>query len=464
MSSLSSSASPATREVNFDGLVGPTHNYAGLSHGNVASLKHRGGISRPRAAALQGLAKAKALADLGVPQAILPPHERPDIAALRAFGFSGPTDAAVLAAAARTAPTLLAAACSASAMWVANAATVTPSSDATDGRVHFTSANLASKLHRSLEPAQTACTLRVIFNSETHFAHHSPVPSAQGLGDEGAANHTRLAPSAHHRGLHVYVYGHRALAQPGEGTRLRFPSRQALEASEAIARAHLLPPAQAAFVAQARVAIEAGVFHNDVIAVGNDHVLLYHEKAYAGGARALADLRAAYAALHPEGALTCLRVSSRRVPLADAVSSYLFNSQLITLSAGRMALIAPAECREVPTVSEFIDDLVADPQNPISSVHTFDLRESMRNGGGPACLRLRVTLSAAERAALPSGIWISDATYSPLVAWVNRHYREALAPADLADPALLDESRRALDELTTLLGLGAIYPFQRSYA
>ena len=25
-------------EVNFDGLVGPTHNYAGLSYGNVASL------------------------------------------------------------------------------------------------------------------------------------------------------------------------------------------------------------------------------------------------------------------------------------------------------------------------------------------------------------------------------------------------------------------------------------------
>lgn len=453
--------SAATLEVNFDGIVGPTHNYAGLSFGNVASLKHRGAVSRPRAAALQGLAKAKALADLGLPQAVLPPHERPDIAALRAFGFSGPSDAAVLASAAKTAPALLAAASSASAMWVANAATITPSSDAIDGRVHFTPANLGSKLHRAFEPTQTARTLRAIFSVEKHFAHHPPVPSAQGFGDEGAANHTRLAPSAGHRGLHVFVYGHRALDHPGDAPRLRFPSRQALETSQAIARGHLLPAAQSVFVAQAPSAIDAGVFHNDVIAVGNDDVFLYHEKAYARGPRALADLRAAYAALHPGRTLATVRVPARRVSLADAVRSYLFNSQLVTLAPGRMALIAPAECREVPSVSAFLDDLVADPKNPIGAVHTFDLRESMRNGGGPACLRLRVTLNAAERAALPSGIWITDTSYPRLVAWVEKHYRETLAPADLADPALLDESRRALDELTGLLGLGAIYPFQQ---
>ena len=456
------SPTATAREVNFDGLVGPTHNYAGLSYGNVASLAHRGAVSRPRDAALQGLAKMKALADLGLPQAVLPPHERPFLPALRAFGFDGKRDADVLAAAAREAPALLAAACSASAMWVANAATVTPSADAADGRVHFTPANLAAKLHRSLEPAQTGRTLRAIFSAGKHFAHHPPVPAAQGLGDEGAANHTRLAPSAAHRGLHVYVHGHHALTQPapGGGPRLRFPSRQAFEASAAVARAHHVPRAQTAFLAQAPAAINAGVFHNDVIAVGNDDVLLHHEKAFAHGPRAVAALRAAYAALHPGQNLQSLRVPARRVSLADAVRSYLFNSQLVTLAPGRMALIAPAECRELPAVRAYLDDLVADPRNPITAVHCFDLRESMRNGGGPACLRLRVTLTAAERAALPPGIWINDATYPKLVAWVKKHYRETLAPADLADPALLEESRRALDALTRLLGLGTLYPFQ----
>lgn len=451
-----------TREVNFDGLVGPTHNYAGLSYGNVASLAHRGAVSRPREAALQGLAKMKALADLGLPQAVLPPHERPDVAALRALGFSGGNDHAVLAAAARHAPALLAAACSASAMWVANAATVTPSSDTADGRVHFTPANLVSKLHRSLEPAQTSRTLRALFASEKHFAHHPPIPGAQGFGDEGAANHTRLAPSAAHRGLHVYVHGHVALAGPAASPRLRFPSRQARETFEAVARAHGVPAGQAVHLRQSPAAIDAGVFHNDVIAVGNDDCLLYHENAYARGARAVAGLRAAYAALHPGRALAAIRVPARRVSLADAVRSYLFNSQLVTLAPGRMALIVPAECREIAAVSACLDELAADPRNPISAVHAFDLRESMRNGGGPACLRLRVTLAKDERDALPPGVWINDASHARLVAWVKRHYRETLAPADLADPSLLEESRRALDELTALLGLGSIYPFQRA--
>jgi succinylarginine dihydrolase len=453
-------SSPSILEVNFDGLVGPTHNYAGLSYGNLASMSHRGAASNPRRAALQGLAKMKTLADLGIPQAVLPPHERPAIAALRAFGFLGKNDAAVLAAAAKHAPALLGAACSASAMWVANAATVTPSSDAADGRVHFTPANLASKLHRSFEPAQTARTLRAIFDDPDLFVHHEPVPGSHLFGDEGAANHTRLAPSAAHRGLHVYVYGHQALAHPSSQPRLRFPSRQAIEASEAVARAHGLPAGQSAFIPQSASAINAGVFHNDVIAVGNDDVLLYHESAYTRTPQVISSLRSAYAALHPGHSLNAVRVPARRVSLADAVRSYLFNSQLVTLAPGRMTLIAPADCAGIPSVRAHVDDLIADPANPISEVRFLDLRESMRNGGGPACLRLRVTLNAAERGALPTGVWINDYTYPRLVAWVKKHYREKLSPTDLADPALLADSRRALAELTRLLGVGDIYPFQ----
>ncbi|MBL9214268.1 MAG: N-succinylarginine dihydrolase [Opitutaceae bacterium] len=447
------------REVNFDGLVGPTHNYAGLSRGNVASTSHRGAVSNPRAAALQGLAKMKFLADLGLPQAVLPPHPRPAVGFLRELGFGG-ADAEVLAAAARRAPRLLAAAASASSMWAANAATVTPSGDAADGRVHFTPANLAAKLHRSLEPLQTARILRALFPDPARFVIHAPVPGGQAMGDEGAANHTRLAPSHGAPGVHLFVHGHAALARATGGPR-KFPSRQAREASEAVARAHAL---DAGAVLHARLnpaAIDAGVFHHDVIAVGNGHVLLHHEQAYADTRAVVTELRRRFARRHPHAELAVIPVPARRVTLRDAVRSYLFNSQLVTTAPGRMALIAPADCRAVPAVRDFARELVESGGTPIQEVHYLDLRQSMRNGGGPACLRLRVVLTDAELAAVPAGVRLTGETHARLAAWVRRHYRDRLAPRDLADPQLLAESQRALDELTRLLGLGSIYPFQQ---
>lgn len=453
-----------TREVNFDGLVGPTHNYAGLSHGNVASMSHGGAVANPRAAALQGLAKMKFLADLGLPQAVLPPHERPAVTTLRALGFGG-TDAQVLAAAAKSAPKLLAACSSASNMWVANAATVAPSSDTADGRVHFTPANLVSKFHRSIEPPQTARTLRAIFRDTARFVVHEPVRGGQGLGDEGAANHTRLAPTHGHYGLHLFVYGHSALGTtPGRALAKKFPSRQALEACEAVARLHELGGDNTVFARQAPEAIDAGVFHNDVISVGNENVLFHHEQAFVGAGRVLADLRRRYEKLHPGEEFVGIRVPARRVPLKDAVKSYLFNSQLVTVAPGEMALIAPGDCGEIRNVREYVRELVGRGDTPVRQAHFLDLRQSMRNGGGPACLRLRVVLNDAEQAALPPGVFINDRTYPALRRWVKKHHRDKLAAADLADPQLLDESRRALDELTRLLGLGSIYPFQTTGA
>lgn len=446
-------------EVNFDGLVGPTHNYAGLSRGNIASMEHRGTISNPRAAALQGLAKMKALADLGVKQAVLPPHARPCLDVLRVCGFSG-ADATVLQAAARDAPALLAACMSASNMWVANAATVTPGSDTADGRVHLTPANLVTKFHRSIEPPQTTRTLRAIFRDEGRFAIHAPLPGSAAMGDEGAANHTRLAPTHAQGGLHLFVYGHHGLGKTDERLPRKFPSRQAFEASQAVVRAHGLGEASVVFAQQNPEAIDAGVFHNDVIAVGNENLLLYHEDAFEQTPRVIDELRERYARLNDGAELFAIEVPGRRVSLADAVKSYLFNSQIVTLGPGRMVLIAPAECQRMAAVRGLVDELLAGERIPIRNVRYFDLNESMRNGGGPACLRLRVVLTASELRRLPAGIFIDDTSYARLTAWVRKHYRERLAASDFADPALLDESRRALDELTTLLGLGSIYPFQ----
>lgn len=451
-------------EVNFDGLIGPTHNYAGLSHGNVASMSHGGKVSNPREAALQGLAKMKFLSDLGLPQAILPPHERPEIETLRNLGFTG-SDAAVLAAVARQDPGLLVACASASNMWVANAATVTPSRDTADRRVHFTPANLLSKFHRSIEPPQTGRILRAIFHHKNHFVVHAPLPNAAALGDEGAANHTRLASEHGASGLHFFVHGHRAFSGAVKVTApKKFASRQALEAFEAIARRHQLSEPAVLHAQQNPAAIDAGVFHNDVISVGNENVFLYHEQAFVRTPAVIAELGRRFARLNRGEEWHSLRVPASRVTLRDAVQSYLFNSQIVTVAPGRMALIAPSDCAENKRVQEFVHELIEQGDTPLRAVHYFDLKQSMRNGGGPACLRLRVVLNEEEIAALPPQVLLDDSSYYRLTRWVKKHYRDRLSQRDLADPLLLRENRRALDELTQILGLGNIYPFQLASA
>ena len=443
-----------TVEANFDGLVGPTHNYAGLAYGNVASALNADKPSNPREAALQGLRKMKALLDLGLAQGVLPPHERPHLPTLRALGFGG-ADAEVLAAAHNQAPGLLAAASSASAMWVANAATVSASPDTADGRVHFTPANLSTQLHRALEPPVTARILRAVFPDERAFAHHAPLPATPTFGDEGAANHTRLCWGYGARGLEIYAYGRGSDADPGPQ---RYPARQTRAASEAIARVHGVKPGRAHFVQQNPAVIDAGVFHNDVIAVGNREVLMYHQHAWLHTA-ALRE----WVAAHLEGAdPVFVEIQASSISVEEAVRSYLFNSQLVCPPDGSMRLIAAQECRDIAAVSECLDGIVADSGNPISHVHTFDLRQSMQNGGGPACLRLRVVLTPAERAAVNPECWLTEQKYLTLRSWVERHYRDRLTLADLADPVLLDESRRALDELTRILGLGRVYDFQHA--
>jgi succinylarginine dihydrolase len=441
-----------TIEANFDGLVGPTHNYAGLAYGNVASASNADKPSSPREAALQGLRKMQALHALGLPQGVLPPHERPHLPTLRALGFGG-TDAQVLQRAHREAPGLLAAASSASAMWVANAATVSPSADTADGRVHFTPANLCAHLHRALEPAVTARILRATFADPQHFTHHAPLPATPALGDEGAANHTRLCWGYGAPGLELFTYGRGADADPAPR---RYPARQTRAASEAVARVHGVDPARTFFVQQNPAVIDEGVFHNDVIAVGNREVLLYHEHAFLH-TQALRDwIGGALEGADP----VFIAVPAAAVSIADAVRTYLFNSQLVCTPDGAMHLVCAQECRDDPRVWEFVQDLVADRDNPIAQAHVLDLRQSMRNGGGPACLRLRVVLTEPERAAVNRACWLDAARGQQLADWIRRHYRDRLVLGDLADPALLDESRRALDELTRLLQLGSLYDFQ----
>ena len=404
-------------EINFDGIIGPSHNYAGLSPGNLAATRNRGLTAYPRAAALQGIAKMRANLHLGLAQGILLPHLRPDHRWLASLATDYPT----------AAPHLQAQAMSASAMWAANAATVSPAPDTADGRCHLTVANLATMPHRSHEWPGTLAQLRMAFANPA-FAVHAPVPPP--FGDEGAANHMRLAAAHDAPGVEVFVYG----ISGGP-----YPARQHPDASYAVARRHGLDPARTLFVQQSEEAIAAGAFHNDVVAVANGRVLFAHEHAFADKERFYDDLRTAL----PE--VEIVEVSADQVSLADAIASYLFNAQLVTLPSGETALIVPEETRETPSVWAWLQAHVAG-NGPIRQVEVVDVRQSMANGGGPACLRLRVV---ADPATIDPRFLVDDARLDLIASVVETHWPEAIDAGAIGDPALvarIETARRALLE------------------
>lgn len=408
-------------EINFDGIVGPTHNYAGLSLGNLASKKNAGQTSHPRAAALQGLEKMRANLRLGLTQGILLPHRRPDAEWLE-----------VLATDAADAGPLWTAATSASAMWAANAATVSPAPDSEDGRCHLTVANLVTMPHRSHEWPGTLAQLKLAF-ANAAFAVHGPVPAP--FGDEGAANHMRLTDHHGAPGVEVFVYGE------GGGP---FPARQHLQASAAIARRHGL--SGALFVRQSDEAIAAGAFHNDVVAVANERVLFAHEQAFADKARFFADLRARLPSVE------IVEVPAEAVSLADAIASYLFNAQLVTLPEGGMALILPTEARGVGRVWEWLEALVAG-NGPIRRLIPVDVRESMANGGGPACLRLRVV---CDPATVDPRFLVDEAKLDRLAAVIGAHWPESVAPDQIETLGAWPEAVRARAALLEALDLSEL--------
>jgi succinylarginine dihydrolase len=447
------------KEMNFDGLVGPTHNYSGLSYGNIASMQDKKMVSNPKKAALQGLNKMHTLMLLGLKQGILPPQERPFIPVLHSLGFSG-SDDEILQKAWKTRPELLMDCSSAACMWSANGATVSPSADSNDGRVHFTPANLISKFHRSFEAGFTGMLLAHIFNHPAYFAHHYPLPYHADFADEGAANHIRFCKTFDQAGVQLFVYGRSVSSQNQNLLPKHFPARQTDEASKAISRLHRLSPSRVIFAQQNPEAIDAGVFHNDVISLGHQHVFLYHEKAFVNTAAIIQQL-SSQMETHCTVRLIALEVKEAEVSLEEAVKTYLFNSQLVTLADQTMVLLAPQECQESPSVKALIQSVLEDRRNPIQQVIFQDIRESMKNGGGPACLRLRVVLTEKEYTAMQPNLQLTEDLYQKLIKWVEKHYRDQLTPDDLPDPQLLQEGRRALDELTQMLDLGPVYSFQR---
>ena len=420
-------------EINFDGIIGPSHNYAGLSRGNIASASHAGDVSQPRAAALQGIEKMRHNLALGLPQGFFVPLDRPDAPWLRALGTTLEDAEGHLRAQAW----------SASSMWAANAATVSPAPDSADGKCHLTVANLVTMPHRSHEWPGTLAQLRLAF-ADPAFQVHAPIPAP--FGDEGAANHMRLCSGHDGQGVEIFVHG------VGGG---RFPARQHLDASNAIARKHRLDPARTLFIRQSDSAIQSGAFHNDVVAVANEHVLFTHESAFEDREAAHAEIRSAFPAVE------IVEVPATAVSLPDAIKSYLFNAQLVSLPDGGgpstglrtgMGLVLPTEAQATPAVWNWLEGMIAG-NGPIRKLLPVDVRQSMANGGGPACLRLRVV---ADPATVDPRFLADGAKLDRIAGVVAKHWPEAIAPGDLASAPLASDVRKARSALLAELGLGEL--------
>ena len=408
-------------EINFDGIVGPSHNYAGLSLGNIASASHKGNASYPRAAALQGIAKMRGNLERGLAQGFLLPLPRPNFGLLRDLAVGDETN-----------PALVAAAWSASSMWTANAATVSPAPDTGDGRCHLTPANLVTMLHRGQEWRDTQAQLKIAFGDQRHFAVHDAVPSS--FGDEGAANHMRFCDSHDAPGVEVFVYG-----RPGG----RFPARQHEQASRAVARLHGLEPRRCVFIEQNPAAIEAGAFHNDVVAVANEKVLFTHDQAFADQIDAYEAIRAVFPDLH------VVEVPESQVTLEEAIRTYLFNAQLVTLPTGEMALVVPSECQESTSVWSWCERMLAS-NGPIRHVIPVDVRQSMANGGGPACLRLRVV---ADPATVDARFLLDEAKAERIEAVIAQMWPETIQPDEIRTEALAAKVIEAREALLAVLSL-----------
>jgi len=435
-------------EINFDGLIGPTHNYAGLSQGNLASQKHLNQTSNPKAAALQGLDKMRLIMDQGIPQGFFLPHERPHLMTLRAIGFGG-TDEEVINQAAKKNPALLKNVYSASSMWSANAATFSPSIDSNDQKIHITPANLNSMFHRSIEHEFTKTQLELMFGGVATV--HEPIKNISGYGDEGAANHLRVSAQHLMPGFQIFVYGSSAF-EVHQG----IIARQAEEISQAVSTQHQLDPDRVLFLKQNEQAIHSGSFHNDIVSLANEEVFIFHQEAFTDRVeleRVLHQLKDHVKGFHP------IEILSKDISLDDLVSSYLLNSQLITIKNNEMMMLLPEEVQNHDNCMKWLEEIKS--SSPIKRFEFVDIHQSMMNGGGPACLRFKAVVNSDELDKINKKFLLSSEKLINLRALVSKHYRDRINPDDLLDIKLMEESYLFLDELTQLLGIGSIYSFQK---
>ena len=436
-------------EFNFDGLIGPTHNYSGLSEGNIASFNNSKKTSSPLNAALQGLEKMKLLIDLGIPQGIFLPHERPNLNFLRSHGFLG-SDTEIVASAGKNSNLLLNQSYSASSMWAANAATFSPSIDSQDSIAHITPANLFSMPHRRIEAEFTYQQLNIIFN-RSHFKIHKPINPSDLMGDEGAANHLRITNHHLDKGIQIFVYGRDSFQES-----LNVVARQSKAASEYIANSHKLDMEQTFFLKQNMKAINSGSFHNDIVSLSTENVFIFHEEAFNDSKNEIKKIRSAFKA---EDECFFIEILKNDIPLDILVNSYLLNSQLVRNPSGDMTFIMPFEVKNYSECTEWLARIKEN--SPIKDFKYIDIKQSMMNGGGPACLRFKIVVNENEFNNINPNFLLTPVLIKKLESLIKNSYRDTLEIRDLADPELINESYTILDNLTQIFKTGSIYNFQK---
>lgn len=435
------------REVNFDGLIGPSHNYSGLAFGNIASASNQGIRSNPKQAALQGLQKMRWMMDRGFMQAVLPPQLRPNFKVFKQLGFGGDAPN-LLRDVWKQTPDIFRMGCSASSMWVANAATVAPSCDTVSGKLIITPANLVSQFHRSIEAEATQALMRYVFSDQTYFKVNDALPSVSAFSDEGAANHMRIVFEQTKPALHVFVYGrHACRSNRNIAVPTRFPARQTTNASRAVSRLNNIDKAYRIFVQQSPQAIDAGVFHNDVIALSHDNLLVCHEKAFLNQRDFLQQLNRV-----SNGNIEIIEVLEKEIALDDAVQTYLFNSQIVTDEHGARIMLLPIECQINSTVRHYVEDKLKSTLG-LKEISYLDLQQSMKNGGGPACLRLRINMNEQEIKAMQGDLMLDDSRYRQLVDLVQAQYPEEMEIESLEDWGVSLQLLGVVKEIYTILGL-----------
>ena len=447
----------ATTEISFEGIPGPSHSFGGLAYGDFAAMASAGKKSNPRMAAKQCIQKIRLLVERGVPVIILPPHERPALWFLRNIGYRG-EDSQILQTVTESATWLLPVIYSSSGMWCANAATVIPSADAADALCHVVVANLAANLHRSLEPQFVLKVLQRILPESAGFDVQPCIPGNVNLWDEGAANHLRVAQDG--TGLHIFMYGRKAgksfarLLQ----NRHHILGRQTDEASLAVARLGHLPSGRILLAQQNQSVIDQGVFHNDVICMSAGMTLIVHEHAVHGWPQFRQELQRRAAALNL-GDLNLIELKDKEISVKECVRTYLFNSQLVQLPDRKLLIVCPAGCQRSKQAAVALKKIQS-AMGPALTTEFIDLSESLANGGGPACLRLRVRVTEKQLQAVSRLAFIaSPELLDRLETTIDRRYRDDLMLSEFRDPAFAQECLRTLDEVSRLLGYSPIYSF-----
>ena len=250
----------AIREINFDGIVGPSHNYAGLSLGNLASARNAGDVSYPRAAALQGLAKMRSNLALGLVQGLFVPLPRPATALARRAGHDIERGRTGDRRQCHERIGDVGGQCSDRQPRAGHRRRPLPPHRRQSEDDAAPQPRMARHAGATATGVRGATHLRSMPRFRAHSATRARPITCDWRRDHGEP------------GVEIFVYG------VGGGP---FPARQHVEASKAVARLHRLDPERTFFAAQSEEAIAAGAFHNDVVAVANERVLFAHEQAFA---------------------------------------------------------------------------------------------------------------------------------------------------------------------------------------